>query len=184
MHLATWKGNSKRIVKLLEQVSAKAGLNTRILHLEGDTIFGSTKKKLNLLPSDDSNSHRHDCVNFSIPKFRKGMSPAQSLSIVRGLNYLGQSACVCKAFAVPSPPKKSSKSPKKRSSPIRPSALARSRLLVMESPYADSSQWHIEQIFLNFDNHCRGRTEVKRCEAKIARYQQPLATPTFTRFEK
>ena len=44
--LASRKANSKRVVKLLEQVIAEAGVNPRIPHLEGETIFGSTKRKL------------------------------------------------------------------------------------------------------------------------------------------
>ena len=60
----------------MEEVTTVAGVNTRIPHLEGDTIFGSTKRKLNLPLGDDSNSHRHDRVNFTVPKLDKGMSPA------------------------------------------------------------------------------------------------------------
>jgi hypothetical protein len=40
---------------------------TRIPHLEGEEIFGSTKRKLDLPPCDDGNSHRPDKVNFSQP---------------------------------------------------------------------------------------------------------------------
>ena len=47
-------------MKLLEQVIAEAGVNTRIPHLKSETIFGSTKKKLDLPLGDDSNSHHHD----------------------------------------------------------------------------------------------------------------------------
>ena len=112
MHLATRKGNSKRVVKLLEEVIGEVGVNKRIPYLEGDTIFDSTKRKLNLPCCDDSNSHRHDRVNFTIPKFGKEVSAAQSWSIVGGHNYLGQSPSVGKASIVPSPPKKHLKSPK------------------------------------------------------------------------
>jgi hypothetical protein len=38
---------------------------TRIPHLEGKEIFGSTKHKLDLLLGDDGDSHRPDKVNFS-----------------------------------------------------------------------------------------------------------------------
>jgi hypothetical protein len=41
---------------------------TRILHLEGKEIFGSTKQKLDLPLGDDGNSHRPDKVNFSQPR--------------------------------------------------------------------------------------------------------------------
>ena len=73
LRLAARNGNSRRVVKLMEEVTTMAGVNTT--HLEGDTIFDSTKRKLNLPPTDNSNSHRHDRVNFSVPKLGKGMSP-------------------------------------------------------------------------------------------------------------
>jgi hypothetical protein len=42
--------------------------STRIPHLEGEEIFGSTKRKLDLPPGDDGDSHRPDKVNFSQPR--------------------------------------------------------------------------------------------------------------------
>jgi hypothetical protein len=36
--------------------------------LEGQEIFGSTKRKANIALRLEGNSHRHDCVNFSQPK--------------------------------------------------------------------------------------------------------------------
>ena len=65
-----------------------ASVNTRIPHLEGETIFGSTKRKLNLPPGDDGNSHRHDHVNFVVPKLGKGMSPTKAHSVVSARNSL------------------------------------------------------------------------------------------------
>ena len=44
--LAARTGNSKRMVKLLDHVAIEVGLNTRVLHLEGETIFDSAKHKL------------------------------------------------------------------------------------------------------------------------------------------
>ena len=58
LHLASRNGNSKCIVKLLDKVVVEAGLNTRVPHLEGETIFGTAKRRLDLLPGNDSNSHR------------------------------------------------------------------------------------------------------------------------------
>ena len=39
-------GNSKWILKLLNEVAVEARLNTRVLHLEGETIFGFAKQML------------------------------------------------------------------------------------------------------------------------------------------
>jgi hypothetical protein len=43
-------------------------LATRVSHLEGEEIFGSSKRKLNLPPGSDGDSHRHNTVNFSAPR--------------------------------------------------------------------------------------------------------------------
>ena len=65
-------------MKLLDHVVVvEAGLNTRVPHLEEETIFGSAKRKLDLPPRDDSDSHHHDQVNYSIPNLSKGVSPSQ-----------------------------------------------------------------------------------------------------------
>jgi hypothetical protein len=57
---------------------------TRILHLEGEEIFGSTKRKLDLPPGDDGDSHRPDKVNFSQPR-------AQTRSRTAHTEFAGQS---------------------------------------------------------------------------------------------
>ena len=70
-------------MKLLDHVAVEARLNTRVLHLEGETIFSFAKRKLDLPPEDDTNSYRHDQVNYSIPKLGKGVCPAQVWALGR-----------------------------------------------------------------------------------------------------
>ena len=101
--LAARNGNSRRVVKLMEEVTTVAGVNTRIPHLEGDTIFGSTKRRLNLPPSDDSDSHRHNRVNFSVPKLGKDMSPTQVRSSVTAKRSIPQPPPLGKTSRVLSP---------------------------------------------------------------------------------
>ena len=43
LRLASRSGNLGHVVKLLEKVMAEARVNTRIPHLEGETIFGTSK---------------------------------------------------------------------------------------------------------------------------------------------
>ena len=81
--LASRQGNSKRVVKLLNEVVVEASLNTRVPHLEGETVFGSAKRKLDVPPRDDSNSHRHDRVNFVVPKLSKTVSSFQTRRLLR-----------------------------------------------------------------------------------------------------
>ena len=85
---------------------AESSVNTRVLHLEGDPIFDSIKRKLNLPSCDDSNSHCHDRVNFTVCKFEKVMSPTQAWSIVGAMNYLDQSLSLEKTSIVLSPSKR------------------------------------------------------------------------------
>ena len=76
--LASQISNPSKIAKLVDDVLDVAGLNTRVPHLEGKRVFGSTKQKLDLSPEDESDSHRHDRVNYSVPKLSKKGSPNQS----------------------------------------------------------------------------------------------------------
>jgi hypothetical protein len=54
--------------KKIEELPGVEVATTRIPHLEGEEIFGSTKRKLDLPPGDDGDSHRPDKVNFSQPR--------------------------------------------------------------------------------------------------------------------
>ena len=76
--LAFQISNSSKIAKLVDDVLDVAGVNTRVLHLEGERVFSSAKRKLDLPPGDETDSQRHDRVNYSIPKLSKKGSPSQS----------------------------------------------------------------------------------------------------------
>jgi hypothetical protein len=51
---ATRSGDPKKIAQAVGELSTDVGLNSRIPHLKGESIFGSTKRKLDLPPGDDS----------------------------------------------------------------------------------------------------------------------------------
>ena len=95
--LASRKRNSKRVVKLLDEVTLEASLNTRVPHLEGETIFGTAKRKLDLPLGDDSDSHRHDCVNYAVPKVGEGVSFSQARRFVRPGSKVGESVSVVRS---------------------------------------------------------------------------------------
>jgi hypothetical protein len=65
---ASHSGDPKKIAQAIGELSVDAGLNSKVPHLEGESIFGSAKQKLDLPPRDKSDSHRHDRVNFTLPK--------------------------------------------------------------------------------------------------------------------
>jgi hypothetical protein len=53
---ATCFGDPKHIAQAVSDLSSDAGLNSHVPHLEGQSIFGSTKRKLDLPPGDDNDS--------------------------------------------------------------------------------------------------------------------------------
>jgi hypothetical protein len=56
LRAARRSSDPKKIVEALSQLPKVEVATTRISHLEGKEIFGSTKRKLDLPPSDDGNS--------------------------------------------------------------------------------------------------------------------------------
>jgi hypothetical protein len=68
LRAAKRSGDPKKIEEALSQLPGMEVATTPILHLEGEEIFGNTKQKLDLPPSDDGDSHRPEKVNFSQPR--------------------------------------------------------------------------------------------------------------------
>jgi hypothetical protein len=68
LRVARRSGDPKKIEEALSQLLGVEVATTRIPHLEGKEIFGSTKQKLDLPPGNDGDSHRPDKVNFSQPR--------------------------------------------------------------------------------------------------------------------
>ena len=76
-------------MKLLDNVAVEAGLNTRVPHLEGETIFGSAKQKLDIPLGDDNDSNCYDRINYSVPRGDRGMSPSQVRLLRRSFSSQG-----------------------------------------------------------------------------------------------
>ena len=146
LHLASRKGNSGRIVKLLEKGTAKAGVNTRVPHLEGETVFGMTKQKLDLSPGDESDSHCYNRVNYCIPMVGRGMSLAQTWNVLTASTIFGHSPGSVKSCTPQFISGKSRRTLTVQLARDHPQALTVSGLLVLESAYSDPTQWQIERI--------------------------------------
>ena len=56
------------LANAMKSYPGAADANTRDCALEGSELFGSTKRKLNLPPGVDCDSHRPDKVNYCIPR--------------------------------------------------------------------------------------------------------------------
>ena len=61
-------GDPKMLADAMKSYPGAEDVNTRDCALEGSELFGSTKRKLNLPPGADCDSHRPDKVNYSIPR--------------------------------------------------------------------------------------------------------------------
>ena len=68
LRVATRSKDLKKIAEALNTLPGAEGLGNRVPHLEGEEIFGSTKRKLNVPIGDVEDSHRPDKVNFSQPR--------------------------------------------------------------------------------------------------------------------
>jgi hypothetical protein len=154
---ASRSGDPRKIAQAVGELFANAGLNSRVPHLEGESIFGSAKRKLDLPPGDESDSHRHDRVNFTLPKISRMVTPGQ----MRRRRCLSESAV----------------------DPVPPIAFTKSGLMVSESE-CDPMAWRIERIDPSSTVTCRGHFNGKRCTAKIAKYRRATVAPTFTGIER
>lgn len=164
LRAATRNGNPVKVAQIVGQISVDAGLNSRVPHLEGESIFGSAKRKLDLPPGDDDDSHRHDRVNFSIPKLGKHST-------------LGATRCL----------KRSPKTTDVGSDTMPPvvAVVTRNNLPIRESPCTNPLEWRIERISPQCKDQCRGYNgDGKRCNARIAKYRRPTAAPTFTGIQR
>jgi len=70
LRAAKQSGDPKKMVEALNTLPGAEGVGSRIPHLEGEEIFGSTKRKLDVPIGDARDSHRLDKVNFSQPRVR------------------------------------------------------------------------------------------------------------------
>ena len=77
LRLASQSGNPLKVAKAVDDISGVFRLNTRVPYFEGEKVFGSAKRKLDLPPGDKSDSHRHDRINYSVSKLSKRASPSQ-----------------------------------------------------------------------------------------------------------
>ena len=166
LRLASRSGNPSRVAKLVDELSDDAGLNTRLLHLEGERVFGSAKRKLDLPLGNDSDSHRHSHINFSVPKLSTRASPNQCQVTLKS-----SAVTSTQDFA------RSTVSSTSRPSLVR----TKNGHPIVESPCTNLMDWRIECISPSSLEQCRGRfANGSNCNTKIAKYRRAVAAPTFT----
>ena len=80
LRAARRSGDPKKIADALNALPGSEGVGTRVPHLEGEEIFGSMKRKLDVPIGDAGDSHRPDKINFSQPRVRTRSTTASSPS--------------------------------------------------------------------------------------------------------
>ena len=70
LRVARRSGCPKKIAEALNKLPEAHGVGSRVPHLEGEEIFGSMKRRLDISIGDSMDSHRPDKVNFSQPCVR------------------------------------------------------------------------------------------------------------------
>ena len=170
LKLASRSGNLSRVAKLVDELLDDAGLNTRVPHLEGERVFGYAKRKLDLPPGDDGDSHRHDRVNFSVPKLSKRASPDQCHAALKSSDVSSTQDFVTSIV----------------SSASRP-LLVRTKNghSIVEFPCTNLMDWRIEPISPSSLELCRDHSaNGSNCNAKIVKYRRAVAPPTFTGIQR
>ena len=70
LRAARRSGCPKKIAEALNSLPEAHGVGSPVLHLEGEEIFGSMKRRLDVPIGDAGDSHRPDKVNFFQPRVR------------------------------------------------------------------------------------------------------------------
>ena len=69
--------DGKKIAQALSEMPGAEDVCTRVPHLEGEELFGSVKRKLDLPIGSEGDSHRPDKVNFSHPRVQTRSASAR-----------------------------------------------------------------------------------------------------------
>ncbi len=73
LHRANQFGDLVQIATMVTKYTSRFGIFIKILHLEGEEMFGSSKRKENLPLGSKVDSHRLDRVNLSCSKVANAM---------------------------------------------------------------------------------------------------------------
>jgi hypothetical protein len=138
-------------------------------HLEGEEVFGSTKRKPDLPLGDDGESHRPDTVNYSRPR---GLKRA-ALERVASLPVIAE--------------EEESEAPEVIASPVIPSSPpvlegGIQHITAVQESTVNERLWHIARLSKTSAKLCWAMRAVtkKKCDAKIVRNSTNTPAPTYT----
>ena len=157
LRAAQRSGDAKRIVAALEHMPGAEHWCTRKPQLEGEEVFGTTKRKLDMPPGSDQDSHRPDKVACSHPRVSTRSTKARTYSATPSDLPLTQS-------------------------PDKSISQRVTHVNNIQETHCDVSKWHISRLPKTSAKACfamQARTKTK-CTQKIVRHGKNTPTPTYT----
>ena len=182
----TSPGKEELLVRVAQQTTVRSG-NPRALHaalskmpgaeefcsrepyLEGEEVFGSMKRKLDLPPGSEHDSHRPDKVNFSRPR----------------VELRSSKTCSNAQAYKDDPPEPSDadiqlpRTEKEVTPRVGPKVTY---VTTVQETACDETQWHIARLPKTSAKACFAQQAItkKKCIAKIVQDGKSTAAPTYT----
>ena len=138
-------------------------------HFKGEEVFGSMKRKFDLPPGSEHDSHRPDKVNFSRPRVELRSSKTCS------------SAQACKDDP-PEPSDADIQLPRTEKE-VTPRVVPKvTHVTAVQETACDETQWHIARLPKTSAKACFTQQAItkKKCIAKIVQDGKSTTAPTYT----
>ena len=167
-------GNTKSLHEAMTRMPGAQEFCIRTPHLEGEEVFLSLKRKADLPPGSELDSHRPDKISISRPRVQTRSSIKNSQTASPTADSESP-----ETFATPIAPQQSNG--KTRVSDVTPLSPLQHVTAVQESA-CDESKWHIARLPKTSAKACfaiQAMTK-KKCVARIVQDGKSTAAPTYT----
>ena len=169
---AQQSGRLDKLVDAMETMPEGKEWCTRTLHFEGDEVFGSTARQLNLPLGSQFDSHRPDKMNFSRPRVQRTTRAGRRDCAPTAIDLSSLSSPTSSdGVRILSPPPSTS---------IVVGVHVKHVTSVKESD-CDASQWHIARLPKTSNKKCfakQARTG-RTCSEMIVRLGKSMPAPTY-----
>jgi hypothetical protein len=159
-----WLGNPKALNIATAKMPRVEEFCTREPHFEGEEVFGSQKRKVDIPLGFEHESHRPDRVNFSRPQVRtRSTAPA---------------GASCSLSDIPEEP-----STDLQEHPIPNVNSRTTHVIAIHKIVCKETEWHIARLPKTSAKACFAQQAItkKNCKAKIVQGNAATAAPTYTR---
>ena len=162
-------GNPRALHVALSRMPGAKEFCSRETHFEGEEVFGSMKRRLDLPPGSEYDSHRPDKVNFSRPRVELRSSKTYS------------SAQACKDD--PLEPSDADIQLLRTEKEVTPRVVPKvTHVTAVQETACDETQWHIARLPKTLAKACFAQQAItkKKCIAKIVQDGKSTPAPTYT----